>query len=127
MNIKSLSFYSLIIISLISSCTTTKNYLKIENDNVIKEMFERNQVNSKYNYFLYGDKNIPEAIMGIDKSYKIDTKFWKPIDLKSEHLETWSTAYIKEKNSFNIDRIYFVLLEWFCSTQKCKNYYRFFS
>ncbi len=46
-------------------------------------------IDSKYNYYYSGVELNPDVIMGIDKSYRVQSKFWHPVDLTEKQLDNW--------------------------------------
>lgn len=46
-----------------------------------------------YNYYYSGPKSRPNFLIGIDDKYRLTSKFWIPIDLKSEMLNNWFNWY----------------------------------
>lgn len=46
-------------------------------------------INPAYNYYYSGNELQPDAIMGIDKTYEVSSKFWHLVELTPDQLEYW--------------------------------------
>lgn len=81
---------------LLSSCATQnpRGTIKISND--VTSIFWNAEVNPDYNYFYHGVYVSPDTIMGIDKTYTVQSKFWTAIDLDKEELQKLVTAMNRE-------------------------------
>ena len=55
----------------------------------INDMFETHQVKDEYNYYYTGRDARPDAILGVDKKYKLRSSLWKPVELTSGQLGQW--------------------------------------
>jgi len=55
------------------------------------------EINPGYHYYYAGTKMQPDAIMGIQKGYKVVSDFWHPVDLTAEQLEYWVTWGDRER------------------------------
>jgi len=42
-----------------------------------------------YNYYASGPESQPNYIIGIDNKYRLNSKLWRPVDLKPELLKKW--------------------------------------
>lgn len=78
--------FSFIALLLISSCTGAylKNWASITNAEEVKKAFESFQINPTYNYFYSGADSYPRSILGIDKSYKLNSDIWVKIEFTPE-------------------------------------------
>jgi hypothetical protein len=77
---------------LITGCaaTTSKNPLgSIKESNDVFRQYREYKINPAYNYFYAGVELQPDAIMGIDKKYTVQSKFWHQVDLTEEQLQYW--------------------------------------
>jgi hypothetical protein len=66
-----------------SGCASTalKNYGSIVPDGRVMEAFDRFQVNPNYDYFYSGSEVYPSAVIGLDKSYTLESDLWKKLDM----------------------------------------------
>ena len=64
-------------------------YGKLERNREVTRAFETSQISAEYNYYTHGLGNIPYAIIGIDKRYKLRKGLWKPVSLTPQKLRGW--------------------------------------
>lgn len=55
----------------------------------IAEAFEKARVMPEIDYFYSGRETCPRAILGLHRSYTLDSRHWKPVALTAERLEQW--------------------------------------
>ncbi len=60
-----------------------KGYGAINPDRFVTGAFETFQINPDYNYFYSGSDVYPNALIGLDKKYKIEPDLWKKIETTS--------------------------------------------
>lgn len=77
------------ILALLGGCAGCPECGTIRRDNEITTIFTSETIVPGYQYFYYGEILMPKAILGIDKSYRVEGKFWTPIDLTQDQLSTW--------------------------------------
>ena len=77
---------------LVSSCSTKYPRGTIRENHAVTNIFRSAEINPDYNYFYYGIVLEPDTIMGIDKGYTVQSRFWSPVDLTTEQLQTWITT-----------------------------------
>jgi len=97
---------SLIILALFSSCAATNTRGTIKENHAVTSIFRSAEINQNYNYFYYGVFLEPDTIMGIDKAYSVKTRFWTPVELTKEHLQTWIVALDRALNDDTFARRY---------------------
>lgn len=91
------AIYVLIVLStaiLSGGCVATatnKNLGAIRESHEVTRQYRALQINPNYNYFYSGTKQNPDAILGMDKIYTVQSKFWHPVDLSEEQLKYWVT------------------------------------
>ncbi|MCG6536342.1 MAG: hypothetical protein L7F78_16975 [Syntrophales bacterium LBB04] len=73
-----------------------KNYGSLVADGRVMAAFEKFQVNPNYNYFYSGSEVYPNAVIGLDKSYTLETDLWKKIDMTPAKLREIVT-FMKDK------------------------------
>lgn len=80
----------LIILMLCLGCAGAfQGYGRFQPDDATAEAFLQDQVNPSYAYFYSGSDAIPNAIMGVDRKYTLQSSVWKPVDLTPARLKTW--------------------------------------
>jgi hypothetical protein len=73
-----------------------KNWGKIMPNDQVKKDFESYQVSPDMNYFISGSDVYPNAILGLDKAYILDSTLWKKVDLNQASLKELVT-YMKNR------------------------------
>ena len=64
-------------------------YGKLERSREVTRAFETLQPSPQLNYYWYGLGNIPYAIIGIEKSYRLRPGAWQPVELTPQILRGW--------------------------------------
>jgi len=89
------TIYVLIFIAvtvLLNGCVaTSQNLGTIKESHDVTKYYRSLKTNPDYNYFYSGTKLQPDAIMGLDKIWTVQSKFWHPVDLTEEQLQYWVT------------------------------------
>jgi len=82
-------FFLSVAVVFMASCAGTGNYGKfVYNDNV-KKAFETYQLPPDHTYYYSGPDAFPRAIIGIQNEYRLESKYWKPVDLTQTLLKRW--------------------------------------
>lgn len=81
------------ILSLLTNCAGIANYGTVKRDTAVSQKFKSAEINPNYKYFYFGKEERPFSILGIDKSYTVESKFWYPIELTKEQLQRWIIAF----------------------------------
>lgn len=78
-----LSAVCIMLLLLSSGCASMplKNYGSIVAEGRVMEAFDKFQVNPNYDYFYSGSEVYPSAVMGLDKSYTLESDLWKKVDM----------------------------------------------
>ncbi|MCX5809750.1 MAG: hypothetical protein NTX36_10340 [Proteobacteria bacterium] len=80
-----ITFYLMCILIVLPSVGYTgsffKNYGKITPDSNAAKAFETYQINPNYNYYISGSDVYPHAIIGLDKTYKLEPDLWKQVEM----------------------------------------------
>src|SRR5271157_5858339 len=78
-----LSTVCTMLLLLSSGCASMplKNYGSIVADVSVMAAFDKFQVNPNYNYFYSGSEVYPNAVMGLDKFYTLESDLWKKVDM----------------------------------------------
>ena len=66
-----------------------QNFGRISPSLEATRIFESHTVLPDHHYYYSGPEGKPNAVIGIDKRYTLDSKFWKPVDLTPEKLRAW--------------------------------------
>ena len=77
----------LALMTLFSGCF--ENYGRLRLSKEVDQTFENAIILPDYNYYYSGPDARPWAILGIKKSYKLQTSQWKKVDLSPEQLKSW--------------------------------------
>lgn len=89
----------LCILLFFSSCATKYPRGTIRENNDVTSVFRSAEVNPDYNYFYYGVLPEPDAILGIEKSYTVETRFWSPLALDKQTLQRLITTTDQVRNN----------------------------
>ncbi len=91
-------------IFLLSGCVAgSGNYGRLESDDNVKYTFEAFEVDPAYNYYYFGSKTFPRAVVGIQKDLTHVSDLWRPIDLTPEILNDWIWLHA-HRRAWNIQR-----------------------
>jgi len=64
-------------------------YGKLQRNRDVNHIFQTNKVLSTHKYYTSGQANIPYAIIGIDKKYKLRPGLWHEVQLTTPLLRSW--------------------------------------
>ncbi len=73
----------------ISGCASS--YGRFARSPEVAAAFESGQASPDYSYYYFGRKRMPYAMIGVDKAYQVDSKFWKPFTPSTENLQRMAT------------------------------------
>ncbi|MCP4670681.1 MAG: hypothetical protein GY857_05190 [Desulfobacula sp.] len=80
----------LLILILLNGCAGTKgNYGRMIHSHDVTMAFEDFKVNPAYQYYYFGTKTYPQAVVGISKDFTVDPGLWKAIELTPKKLHFW--------------------------------------
>ena len=88
MKIFSGALFVFVVTSLAGCATLYKDYGKIEPNREITQSIERYQVDPDLNYYISGSTSVPNAIIGVKKTFTLDSDLWKKVEM--------TTAVIKD-------------------------------
>jgi hypothetical protein len=74
-------------ILLITGCSGT--YAHLQRSGSVADLFHQNIVLPDYRYYYTGPDAAPDAILGIHKSFTLESRIWKAIDLDEKQLNNW--------------------------------------
>jgi len=80
-------FSLLFAVVFIASCSVDYGRL-VYNDNVQKA-FETYQLPPNHAYYYSGPDALPNAVIGIRNEYRLESRFWKPVELTQDLLQNW--------------------------------------
>jgi len=69
--------------------TGSKDLGGIRESDEVTRKYRSLTIDPNYHYYYSGPELQPNAIMGIDKNYTVQSDFWHQIDLTEEQLEYW--------------------------------------
>ena len=81
MKIFSGALFVFVVTSLAGCATLYKDYGKIEPNYELTRSIGRYQIDPDLNYYISGPASTPNAIMGLKKSYTLDSDLWKKIEM----------------------------------------------
>jgi hypothetical protein len=86
---KRLLLFALLFLVLLSTtaCTFFKNYGKFVPDADVTAVFNKSEINPEFNYYITGSDTYPRSILGLYKTYILDSNLWKKIEFKPEELK----------------------------------------
>jgi len=94
MSIYILRLLCLVVLGFMSATTVScaagasfKNLGKIKPSEEATRIFENHKVLSNYRYYLSGSDLFPDAVIGLDKAYVLDSDLWKEIELTPAKLK----------------------------------------
>ena len=71
----------ILIVSVGCAGSIAQHYGSIVPDRNATDVFEKYQINPNYNYYISGSDVYPNAFIGLDKSYVLDTDLWKKVEI----------------------------------------------
>jgi hypothetical protein len=74
-----------------AAATQNKNLGSMKESNEITQKYRSLTIDPAYHYYYSGVELNPDVVMGIEKSYTVESKFWHQIDLSKDRLEYWVT------------------------------------
>jgi hypothetical protein len=86
-NITSVIILMIVTLSTFNGCAS--NYGSLRKNGDVNRIFKDYQVLADYNYYYSGPKGRPDAIMGIHRTYTLQTTQWTQIDLTGDQLKKW--------------------------------------
>jgi hypothetical protein len=75
----------LLLSALISGCF--QNYGRLKHNAAVSRNFQNYQVEPEYQYYYYGRTNMPYAIIGIDRTYHMQSRVWREVDPDTEKFQ----------------------------------------
>ena len=81
MKIFSWALFVFVMTSAVGCATLYKDYGKIEPNAEVTHSIERYQIDPDLNYYISGSTSVPNAIMGLKRSYTLDSDLWKKVEM----------------------------------------------
>ena len=63
------------------------SYGRLQRDPQVTKAFDDNTVNPEYQYYYYGRSNQPYIIVGIDRSYNMESRMWRSVEPNSDQFK----------------------------------------
>ncbi len=89
----------------------TMGWGKIKTDEEVTKSFEKYEVKPSVNYYISGSDAYPSAILGLNKSYTLDTNLWKKVELTPELLRSLVSNMQKLAEDYDQSQFGFVVLD----------------
>ncbi|MEN6332177.1 MAG: hypothetical protein ABFD57_09330 [Smithella sp.] len=107
---------SIIVCTALAACAAekivfTKNWGKIVPDNEATEVFETYKVSPDFNYYISGSDVYPNAILGLNKAYTLDSTLWKKVELSQANLQEMVTDMKSKARDIGQNQFGFVVLD----------------
>ena len=99
--------FSLVIAAVfMTSCSATGHYGQLVPNDKVKNTFETYQLTPDYTYnytFYYSGPNAyPTAVIGIRNEYRLESKYWKPVELTQTLLKKWLEMNGQPRPGYNM-------------------------
>ncbi|MEN6375939.1 MAG: hypothetical protein ABFD75_14320 [Smithella sp.] len=89
----------------------TKNWGKIVPDSEVTKSFETYQVSPDINYYISGSDVYPNAILGLNKAYTLDSALWKKVELTPAKLQVMVVDMKSKARDIGQNQFGFVVLD----------------
>lgn len=90
------------IIVIMGGCAPCPDCGSMKKLHEITQIFMDEKIVPGYRYYIYGEEAYPKAIIGIDEVYKLEGKYWEPIDITQAQLSGWIKQYKQVPTSSNV-------------------------
>ena len=84
---------SIFVMIVMSGCL--ENYGRLQRSTEVQTMFETGQLPSEYNYHFFGNRNHPNAVMGLKPDWTLRSKMWRKVELSTEEFK-YMTKWVWE-------------------------------
>lgn len=99
-----LLFFLLIVAVFMGGCAGTGQYGKLVKNDTVKNSFETYQLPPGYTYYYSGPKAYPRALIGIRNEYRLESKYWIPVELDQTVLKKWLEMGGRPRPGYNLTR-----------------------
>jgi hypothetical protein len=90
------------VVMVMSGCTQCLDCGSMKKLHEVSQIFLDEKIVPGYQYYINGEDDHPKAIIGIDETYRLEGKFWTPVDITQEKLSYWMKRYREIPTSTNI-------------------------
>ena len=114
MRIVKIFLFAAIVCAIMSSagCTALfKNYGTIALNDEVKNAFENYRIDPDLNYYFSGSESYPTALIGLNKSYTLDSEFWRKIEVTPAVLRNLVSSMQKKAESLSRFQYGFAILD----------------
>jgi hypothetical protein len=84
-----LLFFLSIVVVFVAGCSGAGHYGQLVPDDKVKNAFETYQLPLDYTFYYSGPDAYPKAVIGIRNEYRLESRYWKPVDLTQTLLKKW--------------------------------------
>ena len=91
--------------------SSAKKWGKIVPDNEATAAFETYQINADFNYYISGSDVYPNAILGLNKAYTLDSTLWKKVELTPAKLQVMVVDMKSKARDIGQKQFGFVVLD----------------
>ncbi len=84
---------SVLVMIVMSGCL--ENYGRLQRSAEVQTMFETGQLPSEYHYHFFGNRNHPNAVMGLKPDWTLRSKMWRKVELSTEEFK-YMTKWVWE-------------------------------
>jgi len=97
----------------LQGCATLhyRDFGRFSPDQGVTQAFERYQVNPEMNYYISGSDVYPNALMGLDKRYVLESTLWKRVEMSPALLKEIVTSMKAKTSTIRQSLFGFVLLD----------------
>lgn len=108
-----LSFIGIVVLLLCTGCAGTlfKNYGSITPDQETTKAFENYQINPDFNYYFSGSDVYPNALIGLNKTYTLDSTLWKKIEVTPKTFQEMIHYMQTKAMSLNMNQHGFAIID----------------
>lgn len=97
--------FSLVIAAVfMASCSGAGHYGQLVPNDKVKNTFETYQLAPDYTYYYSGPDAYPKAVIGIQNEYRLESKYWKPVELTQTLLKKWLEMDGRPRPGYNLTR-----------------------
>ena len=90
------------ILVMLNGCVQCTDCGSLRKQHEVYNTFMHEEIVPGYRYYIYGEKDHPKAIIGIDEAYTVDGKYWEPVDITQEMMSYWIKRYSEIPSAANI-------------------------
>jgi hypothetical protein len=65
----------------LTSCSLDGVSGSLQRNALVTQSFQQTELSPTYNYYYFGSYHAPDAVIGIDETWIVRSKFWRPVAL----------------------------------------------